>query len=190
MNPKEASSIRCRSRWPARTLGAALLLLVSALHADAGETDMLLIQPLASNEPVTPQRQGSALVIGQSRIEPWLLPIPQCDRCELRVARRHHPVGPDLILSLYQGDSLRWQLIDSRQRQWRLADGSLIQHQGSQLQWRRGDTELILRPGQTRDWQGCQYHLHRLATLEPNSNAGIVSEASNIRLQVSMDCSR
>ncbi|MFG1497432.1 hypothetical protein ABMA57_12435 [Saccharospirillum sp. HFRX-1] len=142
----------------------------------------------ASNEPVTPLVVDDVLTLGQTKIWPWLEPAPDCTACELRIERRHSPVGPDLILSLYQQEELRWRLIDSRQPQLRLSDGSLIQHQGDFMRWRAGDETIEMTDGQSLDWLGCRQSLNWLATPPLASPQGTLPESTTTRLQLTTTC--
>lgn len=172
----------------AALLSAASILVACTSPHRATEAAELSISVQSNEAAVTPVVEGDTLWLGQTRIEPWFEPAPTCSTCQLRIQRRHSPVGPDLILSLYQGDQLRWRLIDSRQPKLRLTDNSLIEHKGNFVRWSAGEASIELTDGQTLTWQGCQQHLNWLAKPHRDSPPGVVSEATTTRLQLTTLC--
>lgn len=172
----------------AALLGAASILVACTSPNRATEAAELLISVQSNEAAVTPVVDGDTLRLGQTRIEPWLESAPTCSACQLLIERRHSPVGPDLILSLYQGDQLRWRLIDSRQPKLRLTDNSLIEHKGNVVRWSAGEASIELTEGQTLTWQGCQQHLNWLATPSLESPQGVLPEATDTRLQLITNC--
>jgi len=130
----------------ALTSGIVMLAACSSAST-VSEAAEWSISVQTSDEAITPVVEDEVLKLGQTQIKPWLEPAPDCKGCELRIERRHSPVGPDLILSLYQQGQLRWRLIDSRHPQLRLADSSLIQHQGGFVRWRKGDEAIEMTVG-------------------------------------------
>ncbi|PTY36319.1 hypothetical protein BGP77_03145 [Saccharospirillum sp. MSK14-1] len=173
----------------AALFGAALILAACSSPNRVSEAAELLISVQNGEAVVTPVLEGDVLWLGQTRIEPWLESAPDCSACQLRIERRHSPVGPDIILSLYQSGQLRWRLIDSRQPKLRLPDNSLIEHQGSYVQWSRGEESIDLNESQTLTWQGCQQHLAWLAKHAAESSKNVVPEASATRWQLITNCS-
>lgn len=169
--------------------GVVLTLAACSSPNRVSEAAELLITVQNGEAVVTPVLEGDVLWLGQTRIEPWLGSAPDCSACQLRIERRHSPVGPDLVLSLYQGDQLRWRLIDSRQLKLRLPDNSLIEHQGSNVRWSQGEESIDLKESETLTWQGCRQHLAWLAKPAVGSSKNIVPEASVTRWQLITNCS-
>lgn len=180
-----------QNKTPARaTLSIYGVLMLAACSSanTVSEAAEWSISVQASNASITPLVVNEVLTLGETQIWPWLEPAPDCTACELRIERRHSPVGPDIILSLYQNEQLRWRLIDSRQAQLRLVDGSLIQHQGNEMRWRTNDETIEMTEGQSLDWHGCRQSLNWLATPKLESLQGTLPESTTTRLQLTTTC--